>query len=124
MTDSVVSTNRISTALVGEGRQLSDLLSGLVTRSPLLRLHIVAVVDLDPGLDSPDMELLQVSGIKKLSTSIEDILTRDDLDLVILGSDNHDVAAALRTGLFPHIPVLGPEANKIIQNAIRLVEEL
>jgi PAS domain S-box-containing protein len=118
-----VSTNRINTALVGEGRQLSDLLAGLVTRSPLLRLNIVAVVDLDPGLDSPDIELLQVSGIKKLSTSIEDILTRQDLDLVILGSDNHDVATALHTGLFPHIPVLGPEANKIVQSAIRLVED-
>ena len=118
-----MSTNRINTALVGEGRQLSDLLAGLVTRSPLLRLNIVAVVDLDPGLDSPDIELLQVSGIKKLSTSIEDILTRQDLDLVILGSDNHDVAAALHTGLFPHIPVLGPEANKIVQSAIRLVED-
>ena len=118
-----MSTNRINTALVGEGRQLSDLLAGLVTRSPLLRLKIVAVVDLDPGPDSPDLELLEGSGLGKITTSIDDILTRDDLDLVILGSDNHDVAAALRTGLFPHIPVLGPEAGKIIQGAMRLAED-
>lgn len=108
---------------MGEGRRLSDLLAGLVTRSPLLRLRIVAVVDLDPGPDSPDLDLLMGVGLKSLATGIEDILTRDDLDLVILGSDNHDVAAALRTGLFPHIPVLGPEAGKIIQGAIRLAED-
>ena len=118
-----MSTNRINTALVGEGRQLSDLLAGLVTRSPMLRLNIVAVVDLDPGPDSPDLGLLEGTGVETISTVIEDILTRDDLDLVILGSDNHDVAAALRTGLFPHIPVLGPEANKIVQGAIRLAED-
>ncbi len=118
-----MSTNRINTALVGEGRQLSDLLAGLVTRSPLLRLNIVAVVDLDPGPDSPDLDLIRGAGIQKISTSIDDVLTREDLDLVILGSDNHDVAVALRTGLFPHIPVLGPEAHKIIQGAIRLAED-
>ena len=118
-----MSTNRINTALVAEGRQLTDLLAGLVTRSPLLRLKVVAVVDLDPGPDSPDLELFEGSGIKRISTDINDILIRDDLDLVILGSENHDVAAALRTGLFPHIPVLGPEAHKIIQGAIRLAED-
>jgi PAS domain S-box-containing protein len=118
-----VSTNRINTALVGEGRRLSDLLAGLATRSPILRLQIVAVVDLDPGPDSPDLDLIHGAGIQKISTSIDDILTRDDLDLVILGSDNHDVAAALHTGLFSHIPVLGPEADKIIQGAIRLAED-
>jgi PAS domain S-box-containing protein len=118
-----VSTNRINTALVGEGRRLSDLLAGLVTRSPLLRLNIVAVVDLDPGQDSPNIDLVHGADIEEISTSIEDILTRDDLDLVILGSENHDVAAALRTGLFPHIPVLGPEADNIIQSAIRLAED-
>lgn len=118
-----VSTNRINTALVGEGRQLTDLLAGLATRSSLLRLNIVAVVDLDPGPDSPNLDLIRGAGIQNISTGIDDILTRDDLDLVILGSENHDVAAALRTGLFPHIPVLGPEANNIIQSAIRLVED-
>ncbi|MEN8007751.1 MAG: PAS domain S-box protein [Candidatus Krumholzibacteriota bacterium] len=118
-----MSTNRINTALVAEGRQLTDLLAGLVTRSPLLRLKVVAVVDLDPGPDSPDLELFKESGLKRISTDIGDILTRDDLDLVILGSENNDVAAALRTGLFPHIPVLGPEAHKIIQGAIRLAED-
>ncbi len=118
-----MSTNRINTALVADGRQLTDLLAGLVTRSPLLRLNVVAVVDLDPGPDSPDLGLFEGTGIKKISTDINDILTREDLDLVILGSENHDVAAALRTGLFPHIPVLGPEAHKIIQGAIRLAED-
>jgi len=118
-----VSTNRINTALVGEGRQLTDLLAGLATRSSLLRLNIVAVVDLDPGPDSPNLDLIQGAGIKEISTGIENILTREDLDLVILGSDNHDVAAALHTGLFPHIPVLGPEAENIIQSAIRLAED-
>ena len=118
-----MSTNRINTALVGEGRQLSDLLANLVTRSPLLRLKIVAIVDLDPEPNGFDMDLLQGLGVQKTSTSMDDILTREDLDLVILASENHDVAAALRTGLFPHIPVLGPEAKKIIQGAVRLAED-
>jgi len=121
--DCVVSTNRIRTALVGEGRQLSDLLAGLATRSPLLRLKLVAVVDLNPGPDSPDLDLVSGTGLKEISTNIEDILTRDDLDLVILGSDNCDVASALCSRLSPRVPVLGPGANKIIQGAISMAEE-
>ena len=77
-----MSTNRINTALVGEGRQLSDLLANLVTRSPLLRLKIVAIVDLDPQPNGFDKDLLQGSGVQDISTSIDDILTREDLDLV------------------------------------------
>ncbi len=123
MTDSVVSTNRISTALVGEGRQLADLLAGLSSRSTLLRLRIVAVVDLDPCPDSPGLDQLRGTGLKEISTTLDDVLSRDDLDLVILGSNNNDVAAALRTGLFPHVPVLGPEANNVIQGALRLAED-
>ena len=118
-----MNTNRINTALVGEGRRLSALLAGLAAHLPVLRLKIVIVVDLDPGPDSPGLGLLRDTGLQMISTSIDDILSRDDLDLVILGSDNQNVAADLRAGLLPHIPILGPESDKIIQGAVRLAEE-
>jgi two-component system NtrC family sensor kinase len=123
VTDSVVSTNRISTALVGEGRQLTELLAGIAARVTLLRLKIVAVVDLDPGPESPGLEQLRGTGHREISTNLDDVLSRQDLELVILGSDNDGVAEALRSGLFPHIPVLGPEAEKVIQGAILLAED-
>ena len=118
-----MSTNRINTALIGEGRRLSDLLASLAAHSPVLRLKIVAVVDLDPGSDSPDPDLIREAGLQMISTSIDDILARDDLDLVILGADNQDVATALRAGLLSNIPILGPETDKIFQGAIRLAED-
>jgi two-component system NtrC family sensor kinase len=99
------------------------MLAGLATRSSLLRLKIVAVVDVDPGPDSPGLEMVPCTGLKQISNNIDDILNRDDLDLVILGTDNHDVAATLRTGLFPHVPVMGPQSHKILQTAIRLAED-
>ena len=123
MTDSVVSTNRINTALVGEGRQLTDLLGGIAARATLLRLKIVAVVDLDPGPESPGLEQLRGTGHREISNNLNDVLSREDLELVILGTDNREVVEALRTGMFPHIPVLGMEAAKVIQGAIRLAED-
>ena len=45
--------SRTKTALVGEGRLLAEMVSGLTTCARQLRLKIVAVVDLQPGPDSP-----------------------------------------------------------------------
>ena len=118
-----MSTNRISTALVGEGRLLTDLLGGITARSTLLRLKIVDVVDLAPGPNSPDPGLLRGTGLKGFSTNIDDVMNRKDLDLVILASGDNEVAASLRRSLCSTIPVLGPEAGKVIQGAIRLAED-
>ena len=51
-----MSTNRINTALVGEGRVLSDILAGLAARSNHLRLQILAVIDLSPQEDSSALD--------------------------------------------------------------------
>ena len=115
--------SRTRTALVGEGPRLHEMLAGLSTCSRLLRLKIVVVVDLDPGPESPDLDQISGAGIKEISTNLDDILTRDDLGLVILGSDNYEVAASLRNSLSPQIPVLGPESETFIKNAIRLAED-
>ena len=69
-----MSTSRINTALVGEGRPLSDLLAGLSTSSRQLRLKIVALACLGPEDDCLVLDHAREIGIPLLTTNLHEIL--------------------------------------------------
>jgi len=114
--------NRISIALVGEGRDLSDMLAGLATRSRLLRLKIIAVIDLSGDRDSPAREHARSIGIPLISAHIADLTDLAELELAIVASPSVDLLAAVRSGVRPGLPVMGPESHDLINGLVRLVD--
>jgi PAS domain S-box-containing protein len=117
-----VSTNRIRIALVGEGRELSDLLAGLANRSRLLRLAIVAVINLDTDPDSPASDHARSLGVPLISSRIADLAYLEELGLVVMASDLPEVLAALRAEVPGDLPVLGPDSRDMLNGLIRLVD--
>ncbi len=117
-----MSTNRIKIALVGEGRSLSDMLSGLATRSRLLRLKIVAVVDLAHDPASPVREHARSIGIPLISSHVSDLYEIEGLSLVLMASDLPAELARLRAEMPQHLPVLGPESHAIVEGLVRLID--
>ncbi len=93
--------NRINIALVGEGRNLSDMLAGLATRSRLLRLKITAVIDLGDDLESPAREHARSIGIPLISSHVADLQDLPDLELAIVATQSPDILAAVRGGVRP-----------------------
>jgi len=114
--------NRIRIALVGEGRALSDMLAGLATRSRLLQLKIVAVVDLGTDPDSPVREHARDIGIPLISSHMSDLYDLEDLALVVMASDLPDALAELRAGMPHHLPVMGPESHAIVEGLVRVID--
>jgi len=118
-----VSTNRINTALVGEGRPLSDLLAGLSTSSRQLRLKIIAITCLGSREDCLVLEHAREVGIPHISPNLEDLLDIEELRLVIVESSDPLLAARLRHMLPPDVSVMGPESREIIEGVVRIGEE-
>lgn len=117
-----MSTNRINIALVGDGRELSDMLAGLATRSRLLRVKIIAVIDLGAEINSPAREHAVSIGIPLISSHISDINELDELGLVIMASNSPRALADLRAMVRSNLPVMGPESHDLIGGLIRLVD--
>ncbi len=117
-----MSTNRINIALVGDGRELSDMLAGLATRSRLLRLKIVAVIDLGSGDHSPAREHAVSIGIPLISGLISDLSGLDTLGLVIMASNSPTALAELRAQVPRELPVMGPDSHDLIAGLVRLVD--
>jgi len=116
-----VSTSRIDTVLIGEGRRLSDLLAGLATRSRLLRMEIVAVVDVGPGPEHPALEHARDIGIPLVGRSLDEISCRGDCDLVIMAVAGPE-AEALRERLPARVPVLGLKMLPVLEGVVRLID--
>jgi PAS domain S-box-containing protein len=116
-----VSTSRIDTVLIGEGRQLSDLLAGLATRSRLLRMEIVAVVDVGPGPEHPALDHARDIGVPLVGRSLDEINCRGDCDLVIMAIEGPE-ADALRARFPAHLPVLGPRIVPVVEGIVRLID--
>lgn len=113
----------IRTALVGNGKPLSDLLAGLATRSNLLRLDIVACIDLGPHLLHSGLDHARQVGVPVIGSRLEDLDAATDVKLVILAADNPEVERALQERLPAGVRLLGPEALPMFEGVIRLVEE-
>ncbi len=116
-----MSTSRIDTVLIGEGRQLSDLLAGLATRSRLLRMEIVAVVDVGPGPEHPALDHARDIGVPLVGRSLDEINCRGDCDLVIMAIEGPE-ADALRARFPAHLPVLGPRIVPVVEGIVRLID--
>ncbi len=120
-----MNTNRtdISTALIGSGPELCNLLAALSTRSKLLHLNIIACIDLGPSPDGRTKELAGQIGIPIVGTHLEDLRRGPGPDLAVLTIASDDVAAALRGILPPGTPLLASPHLPLLQGVIRLVEE-
>jgi PAS domain S-box-containing protein len=114
--------NRINVALVGEGRQLSDILAGLATRSRLLRLKIIAVVDCGPDLESPARDHARDIGIPLISSHVADLNDLANLNLVVIATAAPERVTEIRAALPRDLPVLGPESHDLINGLVRLVD--
>ncbi|MDX2473422.1 MAG: PAS domain S-box protein [Candidatus Krumholzibacteria bacterium] len=117
-----MSTNRIKIALVGEGRSLSDMLAGLANRSRLLRLKIVAVIDLGTDTDSPAHQHARDIGIPLISSHVADLSGLPELGLVIMTSEMPEVLAQLRSIIPTDLPIMGPNSHDVINGMVRLVD--
>ena len=118
-----MSTNRINIALVGDGRELSDMLAGLATRSRLLRLKISAVIDLGTDPNSPAREHAASIGIPLISANISDLNDLSELGLVIMASPSAADLADLRAKIPRELPVMGPESHDLIAGLhVQLIE--
>ena len=106
---------------MGEGRELSDLLAGLATRSRLLRLRIVAVVDLG-GPDGEAREYARSIGVPVVSADVADLDGLEDLGAIVLAGGDPGALADLRTAFCRRIPVLGPESRTMLEGLVRLVD--
>ena len=117
-----MSTNRIKIALVGEGRSLSDMLAGLANRSRLLRLKIVAVIDLGSDTDSPAHQHARDIGIPLISSYVADLSGLPELGLVVITSEMPEVLAQLRSIIPTDLPIMGPNSHDVINGMVRLVD--
>lgn len=113
----------IRAALVGSGKPLSDLLAGLAARSSLLRLDILACIDLGPHLPQSGLEHARQVGVPVIGSRLEDLDQVPDLQLVILAADNPEVERALQVRLPAGVRLLGPETLPVFEGVVRLVEE-
>ena len=98
------------------------MLAGLANRSRLLRLHIVAVIDVGTGPDSPARDHARSIGIPLISDQLAELDHVDDLGLVLLTSALPDVQAELRSILADRVPVMGPDSLDVVNGLIRLVD--
>ncbi len=114
--------NKIKVALVGQGRELSDMLAGLATRSQPLRLIIVAVIDLSPGAGGGARDHAREIGIPLISQTIDDLEQVEDLNLVVATSGVDEALISMRAKLANSVAVLGPEIHEGIVGLIRLVD--
>jgi PAS domain S-box-containing protein len=120
-----VNTNRINTALVGSGLELGGMLAGLANRARMLRLNIVAVIDIGEGEDQarPALDQAREIRIPHVGTDLDILPGLHNLGLVIIQSGPADIARDLRARLAPDLPILGPETRSIIAGVIRLVDD-
>ena len=120
-----MNTNRTSlrTALIGRGRELSDVLAGLASRSRLLGLEIVAVVDLDEGESSPARQHARDIGIPVVSADILDLRQQMPLGLVVQTEDLSSLRDELHRILPREVSILGPESASVFEGVVRLVDE-
>ena len=117
------SRNNIRTLLVGSGRELSDLLAGVATRSRLLDLDIIGVVDLTTPAEPEARDLAKEMGIPLVVSDLDHLPPDIDPQLALLTSADSSLREKL-TGLLPEgIPVLGPDTYRILEGMVRLVEE-
>lgn len=101
------------------------MLAELVTRARLLRLEIVAVIDLGDesrNLARSHAQSIGIPLVARHSPQLDHLKNIDDLSLVIMASDSPKVMAEIRAGLPATLPVLGPESRHMIDGLVRLVD--
>ncbi|MBU8870361.1 MAG: PAS domain S-box protein [Gemmatimonadales bacterium] len=117
------SRNSIRTLLVGSGRELSDLLASLSTRSRFLELDLIGVVDLTTENEAEVRELAREMGILLVVSDLSDLPEDIHPQLAILTSAEASEYENLVRILPEGVPVLGPDTAGILKGMIRLVEE-
>ncbi len=98
------------------------MLAGLATRSRLLKLKIVAVIDLGSEPDSPAREHARSIDIDLIFFRMADLNDVDNLNLVVMTSDMPAALAELRAGVPDNLPVMGPDSHDLISGLVRLVD--
>ncbi len=98
------------------------MLAGLANRSRLLRLKIVAVIDLGPGTDSPARQHALNIGISLISSHVTDLSSLERLDLIVLTAEMPEIVTQVRDALPGDLPIMGPNSHDVIHGLIRLVD--
>ncbi|MFT7699555.1 MAG: PAS domain S-box-containing protein, partial [Candidatus Krumholzibacteriia bacterium] len=114
--------NKINIALVGQGRELSNMLAGLATRSNSLRLNIVAVIDLSPDLVSEARDHAQSIGIPLITNQLDDLHQLEDLNLIVATKGVDEALVKMRASFADNVAVMGPEIHEVIEGLVRLVD--
>ncbi|MFT5315305.1 MAG: PAS domain S-box-containing protein, partial [Candidatus Krumholzibacteriia bacterium] len=114
--------NKINIALVGQGRELSNMLAGLATRSNSLRLNIVAVIDLSPDLVSEARDHAQSIGIPLITNQLDDLHQLEDLNLIVATEGVDEALVKMRASFADNVAVMGPEIHEVIEGLVRLVD--
>ena len=120
-----MNTSRINleTFLIGQGRQLYELLTALSYRSRFLDLQIQAVADLEPDPDFPITELTRQIGIETVAYSLQPLLEMPAPELVIVTAADQDILGTLRAHLPATTTIIGPPASKMVTAISRLLLE-
>ena len=113
----------LRTLVVGDGPLLARQLQGLAQRSGLLKLEVVAVLDLSPGPDAEAAAAARALAVPLVLRRLEDLPADAGFHLVLDRSEDPAVSRRLRQMLPPGVPVLGPEFGPLLNGLDRLLDE-
>ena len=113
----------VKTLLVGHGPELAERLEALLQRAGILRLEIVALLDLSPALETAAVSKARGLGLSFIGRQCEDLANSPALDLVLDWTDDPDTPDLLRPHLPAAVPVLGAAQTGLLQGLEKLMEE-